>query len=346
MLSGNGLDNINVSSAILMSNNMNYMPLVLSNGIFGEMKYLPFEWAVSNVAVVDYTMKTDTDMLGSDAITDATVVPNIRATFSMKSVIVGRVEANILFHKRPNTSIESNLGTMHADMVMDGFTEWARAITKKIDYSLINGYKDAKYRQLGLRGMLDFATEINATPLDPKDYAACYSFFANQIDILVTNLGVEPSRIRVLIGNDVVQAMQMTPIAGTTDSVWQLLKSNVLQDVLVEVAPRGMHDNQCSFVSLGFIAPVGIQGTNLINLGDEKETVGPHQYVIYMDAVLPSTMVTNGNACRHQSEMIDTTKMLASSANQKGIKKNVDVKTAVTKPNAELSAVTKPNAEL
>ena len=339
MLSGNTSGNIDISTALSMSNNMNYMPMVLGQGIFGQMQTLPYEWAVSNVAVVDYTMKTETDILGSDAVTDATVVPNIRATFSMKSVIVGRVEANILYHKRPNTSVESNRGTMHADMALDAHNEWIREMTKKIDYSLINGYKDSKYAILGLKGMRNFATEINATPLDPKDYGACYSFFANQIDILISTLGVGISAISILIGSDAVQAMQMTPIAGTTESVWNLLKSNILQGVTVNVAPRGVHDNQCSFTVEGFIAPVSIADTPLFTLGAEKEVVGNHQFTVYMEAVLPSIMVTNNEAVRHQNEMIDSTKMTSSLIPTKGTsnRRVVDGKKAVEiKPNAEL----------
>ena len=312
MLSGNISSNIDISTALSMSNNMNYMPMVLGQGIFGQIQTLPYEWAVSNVAVVDYTIKSDTDILGADAVTDANVVPTVSATFGMKSVIVGRVEANILYHRRPNTTIESNLGTMHSDMVLDGYNEWTREMTKRIDYSLINGYKDPKYAKLGLRGMRSFSTEINATPLDPKDYGACYTFFANQIDILVSTLGVGVSSISVLIGSDAVQAMQMTPIAGTTESVWNLLKSNILQGVTVNVAPRGLHDNQCSFTVEGFIAPVSIANTALFTFGDEKPAHGNYQFVVYLEAVLPSIMVTNNEAVRYQSEMIDSTKMASS----------------------------------
>ena len=96
LTAGDGLSGIDISSAILMSNNMGYMPMVLGEGILGRVQYLPYESSVSNVAVVNYTMNTNTHMKGADAVTDATVVPNVRAMFSMKSVIVGRVEANIL----------------------------------------------------------------------------------------------------------------------------------------------------------------------------------------------------------------------------------------------------------
>jgi len=339
MLSGNTSGNIDISTALSMSNNMNYMPMVLGQGIFGQTQTLPYEWAVSNVAVVNYTMKTDTDILGSDAITDANVVPNVRASFSMKSVIVGKVEANVLYHRRPNTTVDANLGTMHADMVPDAHNEWVKEMSKRIDYSLINGYKDSKYANLGLRGMRNFATEINATPLDPKDYGACYSFFANQIDILISTLGIGISAISILIGSDAVQAMQMTPIAGTTESVWNLLKSNILQGVTVNVAPRGVHDNQCSFTVEGFIAPVSIANTPLFTLGYEKEIAGNHQFTVYMEAVLPSIMATNNEAVRHQSEMIDSTKMASSLMSIKGAsnKKVVDGKKAVEiNPNVAL----------
>lgn len=358
MLSGNTSGNINISTALLMSNNMNYMPMVLGQGIFGQIQTLPYEWAVSNIAVVNYTMKSNTDILGADAVTDANVVPNVRATFGMKSVIVGRVEANILYHKRPNTNIEANLGTMHFGMVLDGYNEWAREMAKKIDYSLINGYKDSKYVNLGLNGMRNFATEINATPLDPKDYGACYSFFATQIDILISTLGIGISSISILIGSDAVQAMQMTPIAGTTESVWNLLKSNILQSVEVNIAPRGVHDNQCSFTVEGFIAPVSIADTDLFTFGEEQRARGNHQYEVYMEAVLPSIMVTNNDAVRHQNEMIDSTKMASSLISIKGAskkgsealdaKKVADIKTLDTKKVAEVktSAETKVNAEL
>jgi hypothetical protein len=259
-------------------------------------------------------MKTTTKVKGSDAVTDANVVPNIRASMGVYSSIVGRCEVNILYHRRANTSIEINNGTMHADSVLDAYSEWVNEMSKIVDYSLINGYEDQKYATIGLKGMGDFATEINSAPLDPTNYASCYKFFAEQIDILTSDLNIDPSRVRVIIGRDAVQAMQMTPITGTSTSVWDLLKSSVLDGVYLAIVPKEYHQNQCSFIALDYISPVVIANSPFATLGQEKDGAGNHQFVVYAECMLPSVMVTDSLAVRHQSNMMVSNYLLNATA--------------------------------
>jgi len=333
MFTGNNWGAMDLSTLLTIGGSLQSTPKVLQDGLLGQIKTLPYEWAVSHTPIVKYSMKTTTKVKGSPAITDANVVPNIRASMSVHSAIVGRCEANILYHRRANTSIEVNNGVMHADSVLDAYSEWVHEMSKIVNHSLINGYEDREYTAIGLKGMGDFATEINSAPLDPTNYASCYKFFAEQIDILTSDLNIDPSRVRVIIGRDAVQAMQMTPITGTSTSVWDLLQSSVLDDVYLSIVPKEYHQNQCSFIALDYISPVVVANSPFATLGQEKDVAGNHQFAVYAECMLPSVMVTDSLAVRHQSNMIVSNYLLNATARIGKNSKKLSANNSMTEQN-------------
>lgn len=303
MLTTSFPDDLDIGTALAFEANEAYMPNVLSQGTFGTPIVVPYEWASANIATEEYIMATDTFIKGSPAVTNQNVTPKILVKYNNYPAIAGRVEAAIYYHRRANTAVKSNAGVMHVSNVIRGYNAWVKDITTRINISLLTNYKDLTLLQGGTRGLGSFAFEIDAEPLDATSYSKCYSFFAGQIDAMVDELNVLPSRIQLFIGTEAVRAMNSSMIDNTGVTVWDKLKSTILMEIKVEVLPSTYYKNECMFVALdkAFIITIG---TSLTELGKEKDAGGNHQYVVYAEAVIPSMLVTDNRGCKHKGSLM------------------------------------------
>lgn len=326
-----------LSQAIIDSSSDYKVPMAVSKGMF-PIKVLGNPYQATKMIRTKYSMSYDRFVAGR---TDSNVIPTINARTTFDTVTSGIAEVQILYNKRYDDSVSGNSHAMHVGQVPAALVEINKQLSRKVDIAIFSSYQDKGDGIYGINGLNDYGIDIGNPAMDPEDYPAIYAFFGETLSYMTETLHIPASSINLFIGRQAVMAMDSVMLSdGNGQSIWQRLKAFTLADVSIFVLDSYLLSNQCRFVARNYSA---LCKPNLpfFMPQPEKDASGNKQFVMYIEYVLPSLVITDDNACLKQDDLF----ILPSSANRSIIKTRVaqeDKKNSMKEPKSEEKLRAKP----
>jgi len=323
-----------LSQAIIDSSSDYKVPMVVSKGMF-PIKILDKPWQSTYTLHTDYSMGYDRFVATHS---DDNVVPVVNAKSKLVSALSGIAEVQILYHDRYDDSVVGNNHVMHKSQVSSALVEINKNLSRKVDIAIFNGYVGDGLA--GIYGLNDYGLDIGSSPLDPSDYPAVYAFFGEAISYMTQTLNVPASSINLFIGREAVMAMDSVMLSdGNGQSIWQRLKGFILSEVTIFVLDSYLLGNQCRFVARNYSA-LCKPNMPFFMPQPEKPADGNKQFVIYVEYVLPSLVITDSSACLKQDDLF-----ILPEGMTRSLMKKRSIQEAKTKEMKEAKPEEKPKAK-